>query len=243
VGTDRVKPEFSVVTFKWKPKGEYRSTFGPETVNTLFSMVRRHFPVPFRAICVTDDPAGIDPDIEIVPLWDDFADLENPSGPLNPSCYRRLRMFAPSAGKMFGPRFVSLDLDVVIVGDMRPLWLRPEPFVIWGDTNPTTPYNGSMMLMTAGARARVWTDFHPVESPKRAQALGYFGSDQAWIGACLGHGEAMWTHRDGVYSYRNQIGVHRQDLPPNAKVVFFHGQHDPWGPRPQQQVWVRENYR
>lgn len=238
-----MKPDFAVVCWRWKPKPGYRSKFGPETVNTLRRMVARHFQHPHRFICVTDDPAGIDPEVEIVPLWDTFSNLENPSGPTNPSCFRRLPMFGADAAKLFGPRFVSLDLDVVIVGDMKPLWLRPEDFVIWGDTNPTTPYNGSMMLMTAGARSKVFTEFDPVESPKKAQALGYFGSDQAWIGACLGRGEAMWTRRDGVYSYRNEIGTYRLELPRNAKIIIMHGQHDPWDAIPQRQPWVQEHYR
>jgi hypothetical protein len=238
-----MKPPFAVVCWKWKSKTAYRSNFGAEAVNTLRRMVARNFATPHRFICVTDDPRGIDREVEIIPLWADHGDLENPSGPQNPSCFRRLRMFAPDAAAMFGPRFVSLDLDVVITGDLRQLWHRPEAFVIWGDTNPQTPYNGSMMLLTAGARAKVWTDFDPVESPKLAASLGFFGSDQAWIGACLGRGEAMWTRKDGVYSYRNEIGIHRQDLPPNSRIVIFHGQHDPWTHFPQQQGWVKTHYR
>lgn len=237
------KPDFAVICWKWKPKRVYRSEFGPQAVNVLRRMVARNFEVPHRFICVTDDPKGIDPEVEIIPLWDTFSDLENPSGPQNPSCFRRLRMFAPDAANLFGPRFVSLDLDVVITADMRPLWMRQEDFVIWGDTNPTSPYNGSMMLLTAGKRPQVWTEFHPTESPKRATSLGFFGSDQAWIGACLGPDETKWTRKDGVYSYRNEIGIHRHDLPANTRIVIFHGQHDPWTHFPQQQGWVRSHYR
>jgi hypothetical protein len=51
----------SVVTWRWKPRRGYRSSFGPETVNVLRSMVRRWYPKPHRFICVTDDPAGIEP--------------------------------------------------------------------------------------------------------------------------------------------------------------------------------------
>ena len=42
---------------------------------------------------------------------------------------------------------------------------------------------------------------------------------------CLGTGEAKWTARDGVYSFRNQIQPPRGKgaLPPGARVVFFHG--------------------
>lgn len=235
-------PDFAICCFKWKPEADYRSQFNSTHVNILRNMVRRNFPVPHRFICITDDPVGIDRGIEIIPLWGDFANMKSPHGPRNPSCYRRLRMFHPDIGKLVGPRFVTLDLDVVIVGDMRPCWLRKEDFVIWGDTNPTTPYNGSMMLMTAGARPKVWTDFHPEETPRMTRAKGFFGSDQAWIGLCLGPGEAKWTHREGVFSYRNEIGPHKKELPLGARIIIFHGQHDPWGPQAQQLAWVRANY-
>lgn len=237
------QPDFAVVCWRWKPTPGYRSSFGPETVNILRRMVSRHLKRQHRFICVTDDPAGLDPSIEVIPLWNDHAKVPNPSGPLNPSCYRRLRLFHPDAAQWFGPRFVSLDLDMVITGDLGDVWGRPEDFVIYGDTNPTTPYNGSMILMSAGARPKVWTEFDPVDSPRRARSMGYFGSDQAWIGCCLGPNERKWSRNEGVYSYRNEIGPLKQELPINCKVVIMHGQHDPWGAIPQQQEWCRKHYR
>jgi len=110
----------SVVTWRWKAEG-YRSTYGPETVNVLKRMVRRHYPDPHQFVCVTDDPDGLDKDIRVLPLWNDFARMSHPSGPRYPSCYRRLRAFDPEIGKVFGPRFVSLDLDCVIVNNLQPL--------------------------------------------------------------------------------------------------------------------------
>lgn len=233
----------SVVTWKWTPFQGYRSKFAPETVNTLKRMVDRHYTDPHRFICVTDDPVGLDSGIEIVPAWNDYADLPSPSGGKNPSCYRRLRAFAPEMREFFGERFVSMDLDMVITGDLRPVWNRPEDFVIWGDTNPRTFYNGSMFLMTAGARSRVWTDFKPLHSPKQAHAAGHFGSDQGWISFCLGPGEAKWSTSDGVYSYRSHLVPQQGMLPENAKVVAFHGPHDPWERAAQALDWVREHYR
>lgn len=239
----------SVVCWKWKPHDGYRSTFGPETVNVLRAMVARHYPHPHRFLCVTDDAEGIDPEVEIVPLWNDFAHLHNPHGhPRNPSCYRRLRAFHPEIGKVFGERFVSLDLDVVITGDLTPLWHRPEDFVIWGDTNPRTLFNASMYMLTAGARAKVWTDFDPLTSPMKAKAAGQFGSDQGWIGYVLGPGEAKWSRADGVYSYRNEIAANHSKsgvggrLPKDARIVFFHGHVDPWAAG-QALPWVREHYQ
>ena len=235
----------SVVCWKWKPTHRrYRSTFGPETVNVLASMVKRHYKQPHKFICVTDDPVGIDPDVHVIKLWKEHADVPSPHGTLNPSCYRRLRAFSLEAEAMFGRRFVSLDLDCVIVDDMTPVWDRPEEFVIWGDTNPTTPYNGSMFLLTAGTRTKVWDKFDPVYSPLRGRSLGYWGSDQAWIAAVLGPNEKRWTRADGVLSYRNEIlSKNGGNLPAGARIVFFHGRHDPWHADVQRRHdWVRNNW-
>lgn len=236
----------TVVCWKWKPIAGYRSEFGPETVNVLRRMVARHYRSDFRFLCVTDDASGIDPEIEVRRLWNDFAHVPPPQGRKNPSCYRRLRAFAPDIASIFGERFVSIDLDTVIVGDLAPIFDRPEPFVIWGDTNPTTYYNGGLFLMTAGARPQVWEQFDPETSPMRAKAAGHFGSDQGWISYCLGPGEAKFSKTDGVYSFRNDIASPRgpRPLPEGARLISFHGNHDPWSMRVQAEYpWVRASWQ
>lgn len=234
----------TVVCWKWTPPRGYRSEFRPATVRTLQRMVARHYPHPHRFVCITDDPAGLD-GIETIPLWDDYAGVPNPHGAKNPSCYRRLKLFAPEIGHLLGPRVVSLDLDCVILGDLTPLWNRPDDFVCWGDTNKNTHYNGSMMLLTAGARPQVWTTFDPQNSPRESKAAGCFGSDQGWISYCLGPNERKWSQRDGVYSFRNDIKpVRGLPVPAGARVVFFHGNDDPWSLQVQSDcAWVREHYQ
>lgn len=205
-------------------------------------MVRRNLALPHRFICVTDDDKGIDSEVEIVPLWDDHAELRNPSGANGPNCYRRLRVFSKEAGKLFGPRFVSLDLDCVVTGDLTPLWDRADDFICWGGTHPSTTYNGSMMLMTAGSRSQVWEQFDPAISPAAARAAGCYGSDQGWISYCLGPSEPRWTKADGVYSFRNDVRRMR-GLPKDARIVFFHGRLDPWHRDVQRDHnWIRSHY-
>ncbi len=237
----------SVVTWRWPPKPGYRSQFGPQTVNVLRRMVARHYPDPHRFLCVTSDTTGLDPEVGVITPWNDFANLPSPSGGKNPSCYRRLRAFKPDIAETFGARFVSMDLDVVITGDLRPLWNRSEDFVIYGDVNPRTFYNGSMFLMTAGARPQVWEQFDPLTSPAQARGAGHFGSDQGWISHCLGPNEAKWTPADGVYSFRNHLNGEtaspQSKLPSNARLVVFHGHRDPWERHAQRLQWVREHYR
>lgn len=234
----------SVVCWRWKPFNGYRSTYGPETVNTLRRMVARHYPEPHRFICVTDDPAGLDAGIEVVPLWNDHAELPHPSSHRHPSCYRRLKAFAPEIEEKFGKRFVSLDLDCVIVDDLRPLWNRKEEFIGWGGTtSPASALNGSMFLLKAGARAKVWKDFNPIYSPGLAKSAGFYGSDQAWMSYCLNGKEARWTTEDGVYSYRMHVAPKKGRLPDNARVVFFNGKIDPWSEGPRDLPWIKEHYR
>lgn len=236
----------SFVTFKWKPVTGYRSTFGPETVNVLASMLRRNYTKPSRVICVTDDPAGIDSSVEIVPLWNDYASVPSPHGGRNPSCYRRLKLFARDAGETFGERIVSIDLDCVITGNIEPLFAGNEDFRMAGDTAKRTPYNGSLMMLRTGAHPDVWEAFNPTTSPQKGRRLGYVGSDQAWIGAALGPNRPKWTRADGVYSFRNQIAPPNGNgqLPQDAKVILFHGHRDPWGPGMGQRFpWIAAHYK
>jgi hypothetical protein len=233
----------TVVCWKWTPERNYRSEFSADTVNCLARMVKRHYPHPHRVVCVTDDPNGIDPDIGIVKLWPDLGQLTNPHGAHQPSCYRRLKAFSEEARNWFGDRFVSVDLDCVIVGDMTPLWNRTEDFIIWsGETDRRVWCNGSMWMMTAGARRRVWDTFNPKRSPYEAKRAGFFGSDQGWIAHCLGRKEATWTIKDGVYSFRVHLKAGKVPLPDDARVVFFHGKYDPWHSMPQRLPWVKEHY-
>ena len=152
-----VSEALTFVTFKWAPPVGYRSHFDAENVNTLFRMIRRHYDGPMRAVCVTDDPAGIDESIETMPLWDDLASVPSPHGAHNPSCYRRLKLFAPDAGETFGPRLVAIDLDMVITGSLNALFDRPEDFVIWGESDfpGRQHYCGSLWMLKTGTRTQV----------------------------------------------------------------------------------------
>lgn len=228
-----VRPEkarLTVVTWKWGTRYTARH------VNTLYSMLKRHLHVPFEMVCVTDNPQGINKPVRIVKLWHQLRDLGG--------CYCRLKAFRPEMEREFGRRFVSIDLDCVITGDVTPLLTRSEDFVICRDGLwPATPYNGSMWLMTAGARSQVWDTFTRRESPAKAKKLGYVGTDQAWIAACLGPDEAQWTTDDGVYSYRHHVLKNGGELPEDARIVFFHGRYDPSQADVQRHEWVRENWR
>ena len=207
-------------------------------------MVERHYPDEHEVVCITNLPDGIDERVRIVPLWDEFSDLRSPYGPNQPSCYRRIRAFSSEMKEIIGPRFVSVDLDCVIVGDMRPLWNRTDDFIIYGYPLKGTPYNGSMWMMDAGAREKVYTDFHPIRSPQLVKKNGFRGSDQGWFSYILGPDEKTWGYKDGVVAWRSDLKVRDYKLPPQSRIVFFHGMVDPWDHEAQKRApWVSEYYR
>ena len=226
----------SVCCFLWDDplfKNRDRFRYGIEHVVRLHRSVQKHLTIPHRFLCITDRPQSAFPDgVEAIPLWDDLASLG--------SCYRRLKMFSPEMKDILGERFVSVDIDCVVTGNLDPLFSRPEEFVIWKDPSPIQPYCGSMFMMTAGSRPQVWTEFSIEAANEAKRERGYIGSDQAWISTIL-PGEAMWTRKDGVFSIRDRAffagKVHTftgmlargttRPLPETARIVFFHGKRDP----------------
>lgn len=249
----------TVVFWKWRPFDGYRSHFKAEHVNVAARMVRRHYKGALEIVLITDDADGVavrgpgsaEGVDRILPLWDDFRGLwsphDRPGAPRrNPACYPRLKMFEAAAASWLGERVISIDLDCVITGDLAPIFERREDIVLWGDTNPTTYYNGGLILHTPGKRAFLWEEFkaNPSESIAFAQRLRQWGSDQGWISARLGPNEARFRASHGVYSYRQDIRKRRgESLPEDARIVFFHGEYDPWGAHAQRLPWVREHWR
>jgi hypothetical protein len=244
----------SIVTWKWHRPG-YRSIFRADAVNVLRNMFERHLKIPHRVFCVTDEPRGIDPRVEIVDITKlpsyEWLQVRNPSSPQNPSCYVRLFMFSDKAGAIFGPRMASVDLDVVLTGDVTPIFDRDVDFAIWGGqaAMPQSSilynwYNGSLFMLKAGARRQVYDRFDPRTSPRIANFAKCRGSDQGWIAYVLGPREHQLGERDGIYSYRGHIAPAGGILPPTARFVAFHGRHDPWHSDVQaRHSWVREHYR
>ena len=232
----------TIVLWKWHRPG-YHRTFTAEHVNAVKRMVDRHYTDPHRFVLVTDDPHGVHSDIKCVPIWDDYAEVPNPCRPDMPSCYRRLKLFARDAAEIFGERILSLDLDCVLVDDMRPVWNRTEDFVIWEDPSPRQPYNGGMFLLTAGSHPHVWETFNPPRSIQEAFNKGYRGSDQAWLAYAIPNA-ALWRHGDGILSFKQHIRLRRQRyLPKGTRAVMFHGKCNPWDREVRAAYpWVRQNW-
>lgn len=226
-----------VLTWLWsQPNG--RASYNAEHVNIWADQIDRHLDMDHQLACVTDMPEGIDPRVRIIEPPRDFEDVELPTwGAARglPQCLRRIALFRPDAADIFGERFVSMDLDAVIGNSLDPLFDRPDDFVMYRGTTAQRPYNGSMLLMTAGARSQVYAEF----TPDRAVEAGkkFLGSDQAWISHVLGWGEATWGPEDGVLWW----GSRSNGLASTRRLMFFPGSPKPW--QINHDPWVVEHYR
>jgi hypothetical protein len=214
-------------------------------------MFARHYHKPYRLVCITDDPEGVE--CETYPLWDDHVELANPDSTFL-SNYRRLKIFSKEMREIFGPRVLSLDLDCIIVNDITQMLARSETFVGIRLHKKTTlnrhfhvdkVYGGAMYLMDTGAHSYVWDEFDAKTSPQVVKDANYIGSDQAWMSYKLGCGHAVWTRRDGVLSFQNdgKLLWHNRIHASYARIIHFHGHPKPWDPDARKYQWVRDNWK
>jgi hypothetical protein len=227
----------TVLTWLWAQPGG-RTTYTARHVNVWRDMVQRHLSIDHEVACVTDMPQGIDPGIRIIHPPRQLEDVRIPTwGPRRPQCFRRLAMFRRDAADLFGAeRIVCMDLDVAIGGSLDKLLGGGEDFRIAAGTSPGRLYNGSMMMIRAGSRPKVYEEFTPAKAVLAGKK--FVGSDQAWLSYILGRGEKVWRVDDGLVHW---MARHQAPAP---RMMSFPGPTKPWqlvelGTVP----WVCRHYR
>jgi hypothetical protein len=193
--------------------------YGPEYVNRLAAMVRRHLSVDHTFYCVTDDARGVETNV---------LEVEEPQ---LPGWWQKLTVFKPEPWGLCNP-ILFFDLDVVILKTLDE-FVRPDTnFAIIKDFNYDC-YNSSVFWMQPGAHPEVWTDF-------TMDVIQRYPGDQNWITECIDDA-TLWPS-SWLVSYkraiRRRFWVNREP-PPDARVVVFHG-----NPKPHQvrDRFVREHW-
>lgn len=242
----------SVVCWMWKVVNR-PAEFCAQHVNIVRAMFARHYSEPHRFICMTDMPKGLDPRIEAITPPVKFENIPAPAGVRYPSSYRRLWNFSPEAKAVLGERILAIDIDILFTGDLKPLLSAKQDFVTWWD--PRFRWNkipGGIYLLRTGSMPHVWTQFDPVQSPKRAAESGKRGSDQGWMSLVLwpprGWGRNSppnmhaWTEGEGVMSIKWIKPT--KYMPHHLKVISTPGFDKPWTPSLQQRhPWIKEHWR
>lgn len=117
----------AIGTYLWHPDPGSKFTVGytPADVNLLQRMVARNCTVPHQFVCITDaeSDAGFDPAVRTIRI--------DRSTHVPGTCFVRLMTFHPRGRGMIGDKFLQMDLDTVIVGNIDHLVNREEHLVLW----------------------------------------------------------------------------------------------------------------
>lgn len=206
---------------KWGTK------YGPEYVNRLYAMVRRHLSGDFRFVCLTDRSDGVRAEVECLPI----PDLKLPDG-LPERGWKKLTTFEADLHGLRGTA-LFLDLDVVITDGIDGFFEQPGEFLIIHDWK--RPWrvtgNSSVYRFRLGAHADVLAEFRATQ----AQARAAFRNEQAFLSDVLhrqgklGYWPASWCCS---YKYhcipRWPLNYWREPtVPEGTRIVIFHGEVNP----------------
>ncbi|SPJ24226.1 glycosyl transferase [Palleronia abyssalis] len=117
-----------VICIHWGTK------YGPPYINRLYGMVARNITPPFRFICFCDDPTGIRPEVETLPLPE--IDYEIPK--TRSGIWPKSRLWGARLGDLSGP-VLFLDLDLLVTGSLDPFFEFGAPDDVILSRNPSNP--------------------------------------------------------------------------------------------------------
>lgn len=220
----------TVVCIKWG------TAFGPDYVNRLYSGVRRNLARPVRFLCMTEHAEGIHPDVEILPLpaepfqseMDRALAVANRQGAM-----RKVSLFRPGAIPDHTGPVLGFDLDVVITGDLEPIWaLDPAKVAMrhdWVEKRKGRPTgHGSVFRFDPDRHGYLYEDIaaNPYEEVAHAR-----GSEQRYTShKAMERGDFLYIPPEWVASFKHDcLGLPPVNwlspprLPADARVVCFHG--------------------
>ena len=213
------KPEQAVICMKWGTR------YGPEYVNRLASMVRRHTTRPTRFLCFTDNQAGISAAVETAPL----PPIALPQS-MTWSTWRKLSVWqSPLAGLTGDVLF--LDLDLVVSGSLDDFFdFEAGRYV--AIKNWTQPWdrvgNTSVFRFPAGRYVNVYDGF--VRDP--VAVLRRWRTEQHYISDMIDD-MAYWP-KPWCVSFKHSLlprwplnFFKSAKLPADARVVAFTGKPKP----------------
>ena len=173
---------------------KYGDKYGPEYVNKLHSMVKRHLTLPYEFVCFTERPQGIDPEIRI----------------------EKLDLIPGIQGWWYKPMFFNpdlpikgnilfLDLDIIIFNNIDKLFTyKTNEFCIIRDFNryiirDYNKFNSSIFRLNNFNRthSNVYQEF--IKDPK--VPMSRFHGDQDWIRFCIQKNYNYWPD-EWIQSYK-----------------------------------------
>ncbi len=215
------------------------SRYGPEYVARLFEGVSRHLSRPHQFVCLTDDPASVPEGALAYPL----PEFDLPDGEQD-LVWRKLSLFQSPLFDLSG-QALFLDLDVVIVDSLDPLFDTPGSFYIIRDDDLGLPKIGRWLNPRRAQRLRDIGNSSVVRFkinalnfiPKKYQSDPQAAMDstpcrreQDFLSEQMkAIGELRFWPKGWCVSYKTHcvpplISLFRVPMiPPNAKIIVFAG--------------------
>jgi hypothetical protein len=231
---------------KWGTK------FGPEYVNRLHGMVARNLGRPFRFVCLTDDPTGVQPAVITAPI-PELPPIPQPKE----RGWRKLAAFSPTLESVLGDEVLFLDLDVVVMGALEPLFEHPGAFPMIRDWyHRRLVGNSSVFRFRPAERRGLFEAF----CQDREAIVRRIRNEQEYLSEyLLARGELSFWPKAWCQSFRVSclapwpMRAWQTPRPPkDCKVLVFHGEPKPagalvgkpglvqtWRPAP----WIAEDWR
>ncbi len=220
---------------------KYGTAYGAADVNRLHAGLARHRgDFGLRLLCMTDDPAGISPAVEILPLpAEPFADRMERAMDTAPKRGRlkKISLFRPGLIPGHEGPLLVLDLDVLIVGPLAGLWTHAPGKVCmrreWRVSSRAPSLgHGSVERIDPARHAYLYRMM--ADQPEAAVALGG-GSEQTYTSASAQQaGDLAFFPDAWVASFKYDCRPPRPlnlilppRLPRDARVVCFHGRPKP----------------
>ncbi len=227
----------NILTLKWG------TLYSAEYVNRLYRGVKAHLHRPFRFVCVTDDAAGLAPEIDAQPF---------PAKPEGmkftfdyskwPNIYVKLLVFEKGFAALEGPT-LFLDIDQIITGDLDRFFdYRPGEFCIirnWVELRKRllrkVPFcgNSSCFRFEAGEKSDyIYRTF--LKEMDDAMDSSKFTTEQAYMTHAVGFENIHFWPANFVRSFKrscvypwplNHFLTPR--LNPDTGILCFHGHPTP----------------
>lgn len=226
-GTGESMGQRHILCMKWGTK------YGPEYVNRLYGMVRRHLTGDFQMVCLTDDANGIRPEVLCRPIPQ--LDLHLKPGQRD-GAWKKLTTFEAD---LYGLRGTALflDLDVVVVGSLDDFFTQSGEFLIIHDYPRFWRFgerivgNSSVYRFTLGAHADVLAYFRE----HMAEVQGQYRNEQEYLShflhkqGKLNYWPASWCPSfkyHGIPTWPTNYW-NAPFIPKDARIVIFHGEVNP----------------
>jgi hypothetical protein len=223
---------------------KWGTAFPPDYVNRLYRGAMRNLSRPTRFVAFTDDAAGLDPAIVVMPI----PAIDLPVKGIRGGPWRKLALWSRDIG--IAGDILFLDLDVVVTGPLDPFFdFEPGKLCLiknWTQEEQGVG-NSSVMRFPAGGAPHLVDDFE-----KDAIAMSFrYVNEQIYLTRESRLPTAFWP-KPWCPSFkvtmmpRFPANLWREvALPPDARIVVFTGH-----PRPHEAVegkwrapWYKKPYK